>query len=160
MFTKKEHLTKVIKWSSAKLDQVCVYAQTYPSLCCSPSQCMDVVEGSDQNFRTLSFAGLSAWAFIRGICAHVIHWACCICALFAISDDIFCALFAISIVHFFQIPIRSNYIVISSHKTMTCTGNCTGEMQFSRFFIPFFNMNHETHSKTCIFELTYKTILI
>ena len=35
-------------------------------------------------------------------------WAHCICALFAISDDIFCALFAISIAHYFHTPIRTN----------------------------------------------------
>ena len=38
--------------------------------------------------------------------------AYCICALFAISDDIFCALFAISIAHFNQ-----EQSVISDHET-------------------------------------------
>ena len=37
-----------------------------------------------------------------------VKWAHCICALFAISDDIFCAHFAISFLHtIFTPPIRA-----------------------------------------------------
>ena len=48
-----------------------------------------------------------------------------ICALFAISDDIFCAHFAISFAHFSH-P-NQGQLVISGRETMTCTGhNHTG----------------------------------
>ena len=47
--------------------------------------------------------------FSRGIIAHTnFGRAPCICNLFAISDDIFCALCAISFGHYFHTPIRSN----------------------------------------------------
>ena len=49
------------------------------------------------------------------------------CTLFAISDDIFCALFAISIAHYFY--SNQDQLLFSGRDTMTYTGDRTGEMR-------------------------------
>ena len=50
-------------------------------------------------------------------------WATCICALFAISDEIFCALFAIFNCALFSHP-NQGQLVINGREKMTCTCTC------------------------------------
>ena len=54
--------------------------------------------------------GWHEWYLILQV--HTNQRAPCICVLFAISDDIVCTLFAMSVVYYFH----------------TQSGNCTGEM--------------------------------